>query len=415
MVSFLPTHLTLTWAKLTRRAAVSKLRNYNVNHGTSLPPNVDLVPPPAFANMAMPFPYEYSQNPFVREIDGDEGVRRVVNVTARVASAGFVIRQDEYPVPMGPNRQPDLDHSETRKVMAEFDRAMDERPVWTRRSIINRISRSEGADKLSASTVRRCIAFAGYQFKGGPFRDALVRYGLDPRLDPKYRIYQTLIFKTRRTMMGETGQAWHDVRAAELANIKTAPSDNHRDDSHLFDGKSYYEDGKVWQVCDITDPVLASLFATAEVRPRFDEGSTGWYHAGLWAKVKAIMRNKMHAIRFGRVVSDADYSRALTAPDRSPLLGSKSINIPLPDLKLNREERATLEVRRYHDRGGPKRSRYNKATYPLAPRGTAGKLAAATPRGNGRLLPLLLLVALRLVALPTSSLAECPAPGRDAL
>ncbi len=37
-------------------------------------------------------------------------------------------------------------------------------------------------------------------------------------------------------------------------------------ESHLFDGKTVSKDGKIWQVCDVTEPFLKDLLATANIR-----------------------------------------------------------------------------------------------------------------------------------------------------
>ena len=38
-----------------------------------MPPNVDIPPPPAFTSVDLPFPYGYSQNPYVREVSAKDG------------------------------------------------------------------------------------------------------------------------------------------------------------------------------------------------------------------------------------------------------------------------------------------------------------------------------------------------------
>src|SRR3569833_298533 len=323
------------------------MRQFRLRPGSSALSYVVVLPPPSFAVLSLPFIYDYNQNPFVREVAHNDGGTQLVNVTARVTSAGYVLRQSQYPAPLRPLHEPNLKNSLVRTVINELKIAMDERPVWTRRSIINRLGQSAEAKNFSAGMVRKCIPYVGYQFKGGPFRDALVKYGVDPRTDPKYRIYQTLVFKNQQIRVGEAGETWHRIRSYESAAIKLAPRDNEHDASHIFDGTSFCDDGKVWQVCDITDPLLADLFANSEIRSTFDEATAGWYHHGLWVKAKGIMRSKISAIRFGRHISDLEYAPALAVPDGPPQLSATNIFVPLPDLKLTPDELATVENRHY--------------------------------------------------------------------
>lgn len=265
---------------------------------------------------------------------------------------------------------------------------MEERPVWTRRSIINRICDLEYDPKhpekrippsLSQQIVKNAIQYAGYQFKGGPWRDAVVRYGYDPRKDPNSRIYQTLIFRLRRLEVGQMGEMWQDIRKRDLAGTKGTMDANTK--SHLFDGKTYSEDGKVWQVCDLTDPLLAKLLAEAPTRPQCDVEGSGWYHRGLWTKARAIMKCKMRAIQFGRSLTDEDFEPALRARDDTPEGESvRSIAVMTPDLKLTDAEWELVRGKRYKGTG---RQRKNKrSSYHFPSNRVAKKLGKVPEEGE---------------------------------
>lgn len=361
---------------------VAKLKEFAIQPGIESGKNIDLIPPPNFTPMSLPFQYGYAQNPYTKEIspgtagqadddggnsdtDSEAEFRRVVNVTSRVPAAGYFIAHDEYPVPSAPRRQPNLADPQVALIMKEMWAAMEERPIWTRRSMWNRLGSKFASLPKSGSLVRHCLQYAGYQFKGGPWRDALVKYGLDPRSDPKYRIYQTLIFKLHKTRIGTVGREWKAVRRSELgvtnfgkywnsygesANLGRGPASERRSrETHVFTGESFSTDGKVWQVCDITDPLLRRLFENAEVRPECDTEISGFYHRVLWSVAKAIMKCKMLAIRFGRTLSDDDFGATLEAvkgPNDGGDGGSgTSIGITLPDLQLTAKECEQLRGR----------------------------------------------------------------------
>ncbi|KAK4230446.1 RNA polymerase III transcription factor IIIC subunit-domain-containing protein [Podospora fimiseda] len=339
---------------------VDKLKKFSLVPGIETGDNIDLIPPPYFTPMSLPFGYGYAQNPHTKEItcglptelgslEEDQEYERVVNVTSRIPAAGYFIAHDEYPVPDKPRRQPDMSDPQVAAIITEMQLAMEERPIWTRRSMWNRLGHKFAELPKNGGLVRHCLQYAGYQFKGGPWRDALVKYGLDPRSDPKYRIYQTLIFKLHKTRIGTVGRSWQAVRRNEIsvANFGKAWDDLGEGDdkllrTHIFNGKSFSTDGKVWQVCDITDPLLASLFSNAEVRSECDNEVSGFYHRVLWSVSKAIMKTKMVAVRFGRALTDDDFSAALEVvkgPNDGGDGGSgNSIGISLPDLNLSPEE-----------------------------------------------------------------------------
>ncbi|KAK3359734.1 RNA polymerase III transcription factor IIIC subunit-domain-containing protein [Lasiosphaeria hispida] len=346
---------------------VTKLKDFALQPGIEAGSNIDLMPPPNFTPMTLPFQYNYSQNPYTKEVSPgafspsgsmseEDEYGRVVNVTSRIPAAGYFIAHDEYPVPSRPSREPDMSDPQVALIITEMRLAMEERPIWTRRSMWNRLGSKFASLPKSGSLVRHCLQYAGYQFKGGPWRDALVRYGLDPRADPKYRIYQTLIFKLHKTRIGTVGRSWQAVRRNEVrvTNFgkywREIGDDNGPIDTHVFDGEAFSTDGKVWQVCDITDPLLAKLFADAEVRTECDNEISGYYHRVLWSVAKAIMKCKMLAIRFGRTLTDDDFSATLDAVkgpnDGGDGGGGTSIGISLPDLQLTSAECEQLRGRK---------------------------------------------------------------------
>lgn len=249
---------------------------------------------------------------------------------------------------------------------------MAERPVWTRRSILNRLVTLEYDPKypekripttLSQQIVKHAIQLVGYQFKGGPWRDALVRYGYDPRADASGRIYQTLIFQLRRLEIGSMGERWQEIRKRGVTGVKGSLDEHVY--SHIFDGKTYSEDGKVWQVCDITDPLLKKLLGEAQPRQTCDIDGSGWYHRGLWAKARAIMKCKMRAIQFGRELKDTDFHAALQTRDETPELDpTRSIAILTPDLNLTDAEWELVRGKRYKGVGRQRKNKRSSYHFP---------------------------------------------------
>lgn len=351
-----------------RSGDISKFRSFSLKPGTDQTPAQEIIAPPLMTQITIPYYYHYSQNPYVRAMNTDDGGFEMVNTTAKVQSVGYFIGIRD-PIPAAPTGRPPVRDPLFDDVVGAMKTCMEERPVWTRRSIINRLVHLEYDPahperrlprNLSQQIVKNAIQFAGYQFKGGPWRDALVRYGYDPRTDPESRKYQCLIFRLRRLEIGQMGEMWQDIRKRDLATIK-GTVDEHTD-SHMFDGKTYRDDGKVWQVCDITDPLLARLLADAPVRPTCDIEGSGWYHRGLWAKARAIMKCKMRAIQFGRELSDADFEAALQARDATPdVEGVRSIAVPTPDLKLTDAEWEQVRGKRY--KGVGRQRKHKRSAY----------------------------------------------------
>lgn len=367
-------------------------------------PGIDLPAPPFFTSQTLPFSYSYSQNPFVREVvSGHDGAVRLINSTAANTVAGYLLAFDELPVPTAP--PPGLAPIVGRRrlgILEAMRQALVERPVWTRRALVNHMAAKMNLP-FTENRLKQYFVHCCYQFKGGPWRDSLVRYGTDPRSDPSFRQYQTLLFKLHRHVERKEGYYWHSLVDAE-EGAEELPADGEqqeegvrkgwhvttplttdtappagavtqgdgvpitqRRDTHIFDGRNYCDDGKIWQVCDLHDPILRKLLADAPPRPTCERLGSGWYHQGTWAQARAIMKIRLLSIRFGRILDEASFAPTLAVPPQTPRMGTvRTIKVPVPNLELTAEENAVITMRVYH--GRPKkrvRQRVTSVTLPI--------------------------------------------------
>lgn len=133
----------------------------------------------------------------------------------------------------------------------------EERPIWTRRALRNRVSDADW-NIVGSNSAKYVFQYVGYLWASGPWRDALVKFGIDPRKDPGYRIYQTVMFMI--------DQGRHRYKGSGAKNSGAITTEKPSKESHIFDGRIVDLDGKVWQVCDITDPLLVSILSTSNIR-----------------------------------------------------------------------------------------------------------------------------------------------------
>ncbi|RYO98275.1 hypothetical protein DL764_007141 [Monosporascus ibericus] len=265
---------------------LSKLREFRLRPGVDNSPNQEFVPPPHFTD-------KIGRNA--------AGELLLINTQGRKKmSYGWFIQHDMFPVPTGPKKMHDETNESLNNLVKKIRAAMDERPIWTRRALMNQLS-----DRFLESQLKIAIQIAGYQFKGGPWRDAIIKYGVDPRTDPKCHIYQTLSFKLAKNKVGQVNMSWQTIRKGQT-QAYSAKNRDRNPNSHLWDGESYTTDGKFWQLCDVTDPFLLNMIKQAPLRPECDLDDSGWFYRGFWSKVKLFMKAKMLAIKYGRLGSDSD-------------------------------------------------------------------------------------------------------------
>lgn len=145
---------------------------------------------------------------------------------------------------------------------------LEERPIWTRRALHNSVS-IEDWNIVGVNSAKYLYQYVGYMFGSGPWRDAVVKFGVDPRSDPSFRIYQTMMFmlenepNDNRLNKLKDSRTRRDRSKAVNASVR---------DSHMFDGRSVSLDGKVWQVCDITDKLICNMLSNAPVRDKCHVG-----------------------------------------------------------------------------------------------------------------------------------------------
>lgn len=179
------------------------------------------------------------------------------------------------------------------------DFMQNERPIATRRVLLNHVGQNYGNE------LKHVFQYCGYYFRSGPWRDALIPFGVDPRTDPKYRVYQTMTFKI--IVRGKENEP--EDRTKWNRSVRLNPTDAPDNMTHIFDGTRVTPDAKVWQACDVTDPLLRSILDGDPPREVCEILQDGWYLNGAWAKARVIMRDKIGLIMSGVTPTDSIYDK----------------------------------------------------------------------------------------------------------
>lgn len=261
-------------------------------------------------------PYQWAYN-----WTGFENAASTKTKTTQSRIKGHFSYDLSLPIPTVHPRKPD---EKIIKVVEQLRECFELRPIWTRRALEDYF----GSHKIRGE-IKEALPYVSYQFHGGPWRDACIKLGVDPRTDPESRIYQTFIFKIKRLDNPETLKYnW------VLADFGDNTIDRRKWESHKFDGTGFSLNGRIWQVCDITDPLLSKIFATQTIRDTPDLKQEGWFCNGTYAKVRAIMRTKLRALQTGRILTEEDFEEALKIPDNVVGDTAKWISVPVPDVGI---------------------------------------------------------------------------------
>ncbi|KAJ5919625.1 RNA polymerase III transcription factor subunit [Penicillium verhagenii] len=302
---------------------LEKLKRFDIDMAKGATTFADIIPPPSLSNEQVPFVYMYRQNPGVKQTLDESGRIVTENIQKPTIIRTHLIAHDIAEVPSKPQEglQPIQTLEVTLRRVIEFiTEIFEKRPIWTRRALRNFLQSDEQRYLL-----RLAIPYVGYIFRAGPWRDAIIKLGVDPRKSPEYRDYQTFMF---RIMPGESDigrDHGGNVRRDRYTRVDPETRIDIPDsrDSYIFTGRlPLHKDGRIWMACDITDPILKGLLYPPEeshtephVRETCEIISDGWFGSGTMGKLKIIMRSKIACLMEGYEPDDADYMKVAAFPN----------------------------------------------------------------------------------------------------
>ncbi|KAF7715708.1 Uncharacterized protein PECH_008536 [Penicillium ucsense] len=345
---------------------LEKLKQFDLDMGKGATINTDLIPPPSFNHGDVPFQYVYRQNPMVKKAIGQSGEMTTVNTQQAARVRTHLVAYDVAEIPTQPQEGlPPLEGLEDglREMIELLEKLFEQRSAWTRRAIRNHLTTDEQRNYL-----RHAVPYVGYIFRSGPWRDAIVKLGHDPRSSPAYRHYQTFMF---RILPREPELARDGGVSRRLNPVRLIDNDYHQTggmvNTHIFTGQlPLPRDGRIWMACDIDDPVLKNILYPPNppedfLRPSCEIVTDGWFGNGTLAKVKTIMRFKIQSLIDDRQPKDADFWRILAFPDHAHSEEDLSVfTVPMEgttsrEVQMATEVRASIKGaplwRKMHDRG----------------------------------------------------------------
>ncbi|KAK2763152.1 tau 95 subunit of transcription factor TFIIIC [Arachnomyces sp. PD_36] len=316
-----------------------KLQEFNFDMTRGSTSNVDIIPPPAFSYTDIPFNYIYRQNPTIKQtLDPTSGTIKTINTQRPPKINSHLVPHDIPSVPTAPlpslpplHLSPDKTLQETVSILRTL---FSTRPAWTRRGLRNCLRTSN-----QKYVLKNALAYVAYTFRSGPWRDAILRFGYDPRkVGAESRFYQTFTFQIvppdgsggggEGGMGGAVVPGFIDTHGRRTNGASAQPeptptpapetqAEQQPSPSHIFTGlPPLPRDGKMWMICDISDPLLHELLhSTPRIRSTCDPLTDGWYGNLTLAKARTIMRSKILSNLLGQVPNDEDFRGVLEFPE----------------------------------------------------------------------------------------------------
>ncbi|KAF8528978.1 RNA polymerase III transcription factor IIIC subunit-domain-containing protein [Hysterangium stoloniferum] len=271
--------------------------------------NLRLFPPPVFSRQGIPQMYNFKQNPMAivetsaNETTGQEKSRYINRFRWKGWSVTS-ISISEKEVPTQPSKQvEEMRLSANKRLYEALQKLFDERPIWTKLALINQFSH---LDARELSNTKYLIPLVCYNFIDGPWRDALVKFGYDPRTDRTSRFYQRIYFRnvnnpTTRPSVTARAEAKYTDNISFRNDIVDVGSDRR---SHIFDGVSCSSETASFQLLDIHDQMLKKMIDSEDQLRDKPNERDGWYQSQHMEGIKVVLRHKFFTLLEDRIATD---------------------------------------------------------------------------------------------------------------
>ncbi|KAF3933074.1 hypothetical protein ABW20_dc0108660 [Dactylellina cionopaga] len=274
------------------------LKRFRMSDTISVDETTEIMRPPTFTHINYPFVYGFRQNPAIKTDTDINGETILVNAGAKVQTQTQYGNWNSPTVPQSSVRNLPKGPPLLLECMKKLEELFEQRPIWTRRALMNNMP-----PKLWQQ-LKWAYPYIAYYWRSGPWRDSYVKFGVDPRTSKEFANYQVAAFKV------------HTIKRKKTSSGNM---------SHTFDGENVVLDGKIWQFCDLTDPLLKDLADITKCEPRDTcDHIDGWFPNNRHFKIKWIMRRKLSNILAGKKTNDRIFESLLKEPD-SVVPGSQPV------------------------------------------------------------------------------------------
>ncbi|RVD87996.1 uncharacterized protein DFL_002196 [Arthrobotrys flagrans] len=265
------------------------LKRFRMTDKITADANAEIMRPPRFTHINYPFVYGFRQNPAIKVDTDINGEPVFINAGARVQTQTQYGNWNSDTVPQAGRLKRPKGPGVFVDCLKKLEELFEERPIWTRRGLMNNMPSSLWQQ------LKWAYPHVAYYWRSGPWRDTYVKFGVDPRKSKEFAKYQVVAFKV------------HTVKPMR---------DSSQNKGHLFDGETVILDGKIWQFCDLKDPLLAELADIEKCEARdVCDNIDGWFPNNRHFKIKYIMRRKLSALIAGKRINDKVFEAILKEPD----------------------------------------------------------------------------------------------------
>ncbi|CUM66006.1 uncharacterized protein PRCAT00003660001 [Priceomyces carsonii] len=267
----------------------------------------NLPPPPILSPIRFPFDYRFQKNPLTTTIKNNEtGELKVISKKETLKLHTIIIDfNSETPLlPAAPLIDNLKSLSQQNLSQASIDYhllecvnwlryAFDLKPIWLRKQLEDIVPSN------LKRVMKQALPYVSYIYKSGPWRFCNVKFGVDPRCDKSFWIYQSEYFRIPGLHFNP-----NVVEPPKRVPLKTIKSEN----TELLISETLIFDGNklpltvTYQVGDIRDPDIVNLFSNNQknlgnkfFRDTIDF-QDGWINRQTMESLRGIIRYKLNRL-----------------------------------------------------------------------------------------------------------------------
>ncbi|ODV81746.1 transcription factor [Suhomyces tanzawaensis NRRL Y-17324] len=278
--------------------------------------NVDhkLPPPPVLSPIRFPFDYKYQKNPFTTAIkDLESGEIKVVSTKNTLKLHTKMIDYNTNNVPTAPAQElveKLKSLRETRPAVNSLDfqllqcmdyltKLFEIKPIWLRKQLEDIVPVD------LKKFIKQSLPYVSYIYKSGPWRFCNVKFGVDPKSDSKYWIYQSEYFRIaglRFVLPNSTTQRIVPNTVAQLASAESVGLGPIAVSEFLFFNGVSLPSTVTYQIGDIIDSDITTIIQDNQNqmggqflrdKPEFQDG---WINKQTMEVIRRIVRYKLNRI-----------------------------------------------------------------------------------------------------------------------
>ncbi|KAI7848175.1 RNA polymerase III transcription factor IIIC subunit-domain-containing protein [Circinella umbellata] len=272
---------------------VNDIINFKFNEENE---NLIQIPPPVISMRETPFDYSYKQNQpvmrvRVRQRDGSYAVKLVHRFRRPALEIASIKFEDKAPT--GPAFDVSLLKPEEEALAKDLQKLFEEKPIRTRVGILNHVT------AYNQRYLRGALNTVAYTFRTGPWRECWVKFGIDPRTDKKYYIYQHISVRglfdwlESRPIAGKRKPVSRNAKQQALQKKDVTINSLEEPVNIIFDGKNAPPKNAVICLCDITDPDFQTFLKTSKYLKSTCTRQAGFYYSCVFERMRNLLKKKM--------------------------------------------------------------------------------------------------------------------------